>query len=363
MIEGYIIDLLRTNDCVIVPGFGGFLTHKESSKILSQKREITPPKTGIIFNRGLDRNDGLLCHFLAEKTRETFRFAQAKIDETVNTWKKRLEEEKSLEIEGIGFFSLNNESKWQFAPVETGLQFHNSFGLTNVQLFDAEKVDQKKLKLVSHHESEIKVKKISLGWVYGGLAATAITILSFFIAPQIQTYLHPAPAAVYTNKAVPEINQAPIPQTENNSFLAAAAALQPETANNSIITSTAPAQTIENNTFLAAVSTLKLAPITINTISSVASPEPETTNTQQANNSVKASSGAYYVVGGSFLVQRNAKKFAKLLEQKGYKSQIVHNSNGFFNVSYVKEADSASAAEQLNKLKIQENQQAWILKW
>ncbi len=363
MIEGYIIDLLRTNDCVIVPGFGGFLAHKEPAKILTQKREIAPPKIGIIFNRGLDRNDGLLSHFLAERTKETFRQAQTKIDETVNTWKKRLEEEKSLEIGGIGFFSLNNENKWQFAPVETGLQFHNSFGLTNVQLFEADKADQKKLKLVSHHENEIKVKKISRGWVYGGLAAAAIAILAFFIAPQVQTYLHPTPPVAYTDKVVPEITQAPLPPSENNSFLAAAAALQPETAN--ILTT--PAQTVENNTFLAAVSALKPETIAINSASPTASPEPETTNAQSSNiatsTQVKTSSGAYYVVGGSFKIQSNAKKFAKELEQKGYKSQIVHNSNGFFNVSYVKEADSTSAAGQLNKLKIQENQQAWILKW
>ena len=337
MIENYILELLRSNDCVIVPGFGGFLTHRQPARILAQQREIAPPKTGIIFNRGLDRNDGLLSHYLADKTKETFRQAQARIDETVNAWKNRLNEDKNLEISGIGSFSLNDENKWQFAPADAEIQIHKSFGLTNVQLFPAGKAEQKTLKLASHDEHEIKTRRIGIGWIYGGVAAAAIIMLAFLLGPQIQNILRPTPNISYSAKVAPQPIQTPQPSPANNSFLEAVASLKANADTNAT----------------ASIAT--------------SAPEPENTNaqptTKENSQTINTSQGEYYVIGGSFLKQKNAKKFARLLEKKGYKSRIIHNSNGFFNVSFVQAADSMSASQQLNKLKIQENQQAWILKW
>ena len=52
--------LLLENDCVIVPGLGGFIAHYCSSKYNKETHEFCPPVRSIGFNPKLVMNDGLL---------------------------------------------------------------------------------------------------------------------------------------------------------------------------------------------------------------------------------------------------------------------------------------------------------------
>ena len=52
--------LLLENDCVIVPGLGGFIAHKRQAAYSIQKGEFMPPLRTIGFNPQLIMNDGLL---------------------------------------------------------------------------------------------------------------------------------------------------------------------------------------------------------------------------------------------------------------------------------------------------------------
>ena len=52
--------LLLENDCVIVPGLGGFIAHYWCSKYNKETREFCPPDRSIGFNRKLVMNDGML---------------------------------------------------------------------------------------------------------------------------------------------------------------------------------------------------------------------------------------------------------------------------------------------------------------
>ncbi|RYD83321.1 MAG: SPOR domain-containing protein [Sphingobacteriales bacterium] len=71
----------------------------------------------------------------------------------------------------------------------------------------------------------------------------------------------------------------------------------------------------------------------------------------------------FYVIGGAFSSVKNANIFAKQLEEKGYKAEVLHNEKGLTRVAYIVEADSLSADAQLQKIKQEENQAAWLLKW
>ena len=50
--------LLLENDCVIVPGLGGFIAHKRQAAYSIQKGEFMPPLRTIGFNPQLIMNDG-----------------------------------------------------------------------------------------------------------------------------------------------------------------------------------------------------------------------------------------------------------------------------------------------------------------
>ena len=60
--------LLLENDCVIVPGLGGFIAHYRSSIYNKEMREFYPPVRTIGFNPKLVMNDGLLVQSYMSKT-------------------------------------------------------------------------------------------------------------------------------------------------------------------------------------------------------------------------------------------------------------------------------------------------------
>ena len=52
--------LLLEHDCVVIPGFGGFITKAEEAKFLEQEWQMMPPFRTVRFNQALQANDGLL---------------------------------------------------------------------------------------------------------------------------------------------------------------------------------------------------------------------------------------------------------------------------------------------------------------
>lgn len=97
-----------------------------------------------------------------------------------------------------------------------------------------------------------------------------------------------------------------------------------------------------------------------NTVESIAGIIHDTVASPSTYSSVEYD---FYIIGGSFLSAENAQKFAEDLRQDGYNSIILDNEAGFHRVAYQMEQDSVSAGLMLDKIKTQENQAAWILKW
>ncbi|NLA48282.1 MAG: hypothetical protein GX876_02335, partial [Bacteroidales bacterium] len=60
-ITSFIRELLFSHDCVIVPGFGGFVGNYAPARIDRATSTFYPPSKQISFNRNLRNNDGLLA--------------------------------------------------------------------------------------------------------------------------------------------------------------------------------------------------------------------------------------------------------------------------------------------------------------
>ncbi len=65
-IDQHISDLLYCYDCVIIPDFGGFVANYRSAEIDKKRNILYPPSKGIIFNKNLVHNDGLLANKIAK---------------------------------------------------------------------------------------------------------------------------------------------------------------------------------------------------------------------------------------------------------------------------------------------------------
>ena len=61
----YIADLLYRYECVIIPGFGAFLTRYQSAHIDEISNTFHPPSKIVSFNKQLQANDGLFANYVA----------------------------------------------------------------------------------------------------------------------------------------------------------------------------------------------------------------------------------------------------------------------------------------------------------
>ena len=131
-IATYISDLLYRYECVILPGFGAFLTQKVSANYNENEQNFYPPKKQISFNSQLTKNDGLLANYIAEVENLGYRQAIYKIEEYVLQLQLQLEREKSFSLKNIGSIEVTDEGKIKFSPLTSSNFLSASFGLAEI---------------------------------------------------------------------------------------------------------------------------------------------------------------------------------------------------------------------------------------
>ena len=129
-IAKYISDLLYRYECVIVPGFGGFVSNEISAKVNHFTHTFYAPSKQLTFNSHLKNNDGLLANYIASAENISYSKAIEIINKEVESWKSSLKNEE-LEVENIGSFSINKESNYIFEPANSINYLMASFGLSS----------------------------------------------------------------------------------------------------------------------------------------------------------------------------------------------------------------------------------------
>lgn len=113
--QQYIEDLLYTHDCVIVPSFGGFLTHYEPAQIQFASGQIAPPRRRLAFNPRLIESDGLLVNYIAMKQGLPYKIAAEKLAQWVEDVGRELVTRQYVQLPRIGKIFLNADGKIEFA--------------------------------------------------------------------------------------------------------------------------------------------------------------------------------------------------------------------------------------------------------
>lgn len=124
--------LLHTNDCIIVPGLGGFVvntTHIERNGLWG----IDSPTCELIFNNKLTYNDGLLAESLMRTNDISFERANKKIETACESLKEILQKQEEVVWSNLGAFRLNDENEPFFLPNKSYVR-PCFFGLTNSRL-------------------------------------------------------------------------------------------------------------------------------------------------------------------------------------------------------------------------------------
>ncbi|MFY7671897.1 SPOR domain-containing protein [Tenacibaculum sp. MEBiC06402] len=180
-LKSYIQDLLYRYDCVIVPGFGGFITNKIGATI--EGSTIYPPSKRISFNAQLNHNDGLFVNHVASIEKISFNEANAKVAEAVNEWNQKLQNNQPLLVDGLGTVTINSENQLNFEPNGKVNFDMNSFGFAEVNgiaKITTEVVEDTKV-VALQTNSEETTKEVSSAGNFLKYAAGAAILVAGFI--------------------------------------------------------------------------------------------------------------------------------------------------------------------------------------
>lgn len=123
--------LLLSNDCVIVPGFGGFVAHHKVAEYDVEEKTFYPPQRVLGFNSQLVLNDSLLVQSYAEAYDLSYPEALRKIENEVEEIKQQIEIEGEYKFRGIGTVSKTAEGYYDFEPCVAGLVSPSLYGFTS----------------------------------------------------------------------------------------------------------------------------------------------------------------------------------------------------------------------------------------
>lgn len=127
--EVHIADLLYRYQCVVVPGFGAFLSQIKPASLQRDSNTFHPPYKELSFNARLDTNDGLLVSHIAQIEGASFENTLERVLARSREWKETLATGKALELAGLGVIRLNTEKKMVFEPEGRTNYLMSSFGL------------------------------------------------------------------------------------------------------------------------------------------------------------------------------------------------------------------------------------------
>lgn len=190
--------LLLENDCVIVPGLGGFIAHRRQAAISTQTGEFQPPLRTIGFNPQLVMNDGLLVQSYMQAYNTDFPDATRRIEKVVTEMKDQLYQQGQVTLDHVGTIYYNMNGGYAFEPASPsfftpGLYGLESFTLPLLKALPADEPKEYKLPEVSRPATD-KKRHFSLRHFTRNAVAIAAAVCLFFIlsVPVENTYMDDA---------------------------------------------------------------------------------------------------------------------------------------------------------------------------
>lgn len=186
MIEKHISALLYRYQCVIVPGFGAFLTETSSARFNELTGTFSPPKKMISFNSQLKNNDGLLANHIALEKNLSYNEVLILIKENVSKWNETLENNTTLYLKNIGELVLNQDQKIIFDPIGSTNYLTSSFGLSSILVSNLERNTERKTSFTEKETIVIPIQKAKKSRGY--LKYAAVVVLGLGLWGSISTY-------------------------------------------------------------------------------------------------------------------------------------------------------------------------------
>ena len=355
--------LLLTNDCVIVPDFGGFITHNIAARYDEFDKSFLPPLRTLGFNPQLRMNDSVLAQSYVEAYDISYPEALRRIESEVAELKQQLAEEGHYTLDDLGELTVNQEGNYEFTPCESGILSPDLYGLANFQfkrLKDhaaeevampkaaaqqattvamreqeeeqpAETVEEPHLLDFTDNDDDDSAISIKMSWVRNAVAIAAAVVAFFFIATPI------------TNS---DLGTQTMSQLQHSILY----------------------KLIPQDTTLPAVEPVVAEPVDVKPVIAEPTATKQVAVKESAADNKKAVAQSkpaitYCIVVASQVKLSNAEKYVEKLKSNGYPNAEVYISNNIVRVISAEFTSEAEAYRELNKMNMHEEfYEAWVYK-
>ena len=187
--------LLLENDCVIVPGLGGFVAHYTPAMRVAEENVFLPPTRIIGFNPQLKMNDGLLVQSYMAVYDTDFS------DATRNCMKKEvahiftaLHEEGKVDLPNIGELRYSIHGIYDFVPYDHKITTPYLYGLDSFEMQELaelkkpymEKTIRYSVPVVPEDKKRRFEIKFNRSYLSNAVAMIAVVALFFFLSTPIE---------------------------------------------------------------------------------------------------------------------------------------------------------------------------------
>ena len=336
----YIGALLYRHDCVVIPGFGGFIANYTPAFIHPVQNTFNPPSRQIMFNASLLHNDGLLATHIAGEEGISFDQALNRIIEEVAEIHKELKSGKTIHLDGFGSLHTNHENSIVFTPKSANNWLEDAYGLPTFVSPPIRRSDYKSIQ-----DSQEKRNGIHLPIAVRRIAAIAVPLLaiglwSLFNTDQITAFTSNY-SSVFPSEILSQFSVSSIKKSIHVDVLSHS---KSSTVKPMVKTEANPVTTTKD----------VIAEPVVNT-------EKSENKTALAVENKSVGSGHFYIIGGAFKSKENADKMIEQLKAKNFSATIAgQNKKGLYLVSAASCDDASQATLKLQEVLEKGIKAAWI---
>lgn len=346
-----IYQLVCENDCVIIPGFGGFVTNRFSADVDFSKQEFYPPSRKVAFNENLSLSDGLLLNYISQMENVSWAEAEQTVKSFVNELNEKLADGRALSFDGLGEFSRRT-GNLVFVPDCSNL-LDESFGLAsfNFPMLPSESKPRIESAIISGKKDKEKFKagraiawSLSAAAVVGGLICMSLYMGWFdrmFGNGDNENTMLAGFGVGGNTEQIAEITADEKTDEQTVDFIE-----EQNVAENQIEAEDAVDEVVES---IDDVATAEIV---------VEETVVETPVVAEVNPEIKV-----HIIAGCFSNYSNAENVYNELTSKGLSPQILPLQNGLYKVSVKGFANTADACAELQGLKeLTGNDSLWVMK-
>ena len=325
-IKDYIKELLFTNQGVVIPGLGGFVSEYEPAAFDVNENKFLPPSKKITFKSEYSYQDNLLIEFISKKENIDNENSKKILDDFVKDIKSKLKKGEKVDFPEIGTLTQTAKGEILFAQNTESNLLTNSFGLKSVKTkpIVRQQTTVKTIKPVKQKKSY--KKPIIIG--SSVIIFLCLVALSWFLTEGYTDF-----SLISSNEkteAEPSENIGKITTEKNLDSIAKADSIK------ALIN-----QSIDENT---------------DKKDALFYQEPE-------KEEAKPKYSEFHIIAGSFKKMENAEKFSLELKSKGFNPEIIKSGDNLIRIAIYTYSDETEALKKLYNLrKSSEIKSVWILK-